>query len=163
MNAPKLSAKFDVGQSPSKSTTFGILSTYTPTACGLATFSKALAEGLSVHGASVGVVRISDGLPTSDVRLVGELRNGSARSVAATSELLNHSDIAIIQHEYGIYGGADGDEVVEIISGLDVPCIVVAHTVLTNPSPHQRSVLEAVAALRSCLDEVEPRFAAGAP
>ncbi len=100
-----------------------------------------------MNGASAGVVRISDGLPTSDVRVVGELRNGSARSVAATSELLNHSDIAVIQHEYGIYGGADGDEVVEIISGLDVPCIVVAHTVLTHPSPHQRSVLEAIAAM----------------
>lgn len=147
MNAPNPSAQFNVGQSFSKSTTFGILSTYPPTACGLATFSKALAAGLSVNGASVGVVRISDGLPTSDSRVVGEHRNGSARSVAATSELLNHSDIAIIQHEYGIYGGADGDEVAEIISGLDVPCIVVAHTVLTHPSPHQRSVLEAVAAM----------------
>jgi glycosyltransferase involved in cell wall biosynthesis len=95
----------------------------------------------------VGVVRISDGLSTSEIRVVGELRNGVARSVAATSELLNRNDIAIIQHEYGIYGGVDGDEVVRIISGLEVPCIVVAHTVLTHPSPHQRSVLEAVAAM----------------
>jgi glycosyltransferase involved in cell wall biosynthesis len=136
-----------MGQSYSKSTTFGILSTYPPTACGLATFSAALADGLSANGASVSVVRISDGLSTSDVRVVGELRNGSARSVAATSELMNRSDIAIVQHEYGIYGGVDGDEVVEIISRLEVPCIVVAHTVLTHPSPHQRSVLEALAAM----------------
>ncbi len=147
MNAPSPSAHFDVGQSVSKSTTFGILSTYPPTACGLATFSAALADGLSANGASVGVVRISDGLSTSENRVVGELRNGVARSVAATSELLNRNDIAIIQHEYGIYGGVDGDEVVRIISGLEVPCIVVAHTVLTHPSPHQRSVLEAVAAM----------------
>lgn len=147
MNAPSPSAHFDVGQSVSKSTTFGILSTYPPTACGLATFSAALADGLSANGASVGVVRISDGLSTSENRVVGELRNGVARSVAATSELLNRNDIAIIQHEYGIYGGVDGYEVVRIISGLEVPCIVVAHTVLTHPSPHQRSVLEAVAAM----------------
>jgi glycosyltransferase involved in cell wall biosynthesis len=60
--------------------------------------------------------------------------------------LLNQSDIAVIQHEYGIYGGVDGDEVVDIIGGLRIPSIVVAHTILKDPTPHQRSVLEAVAA-----------------
>jgi glycosyltransferase involved in cell wall biosynthesis len=125
----------------------GILSTYPPTVCGLATFSAALADGLSANGAGVGVVRISDGSSTSDPRVVGEVISGSARSVARGSELLNHSDIAVIQHEYGIYGGVDGDEVVQILRGLEVPSIVVAHTVLTRPSPHQRSVLEDIAAL----------------
>jgi glycosyltransferase involved in cell wall biosynthesis len=67
--------------------------------------------------------------------------------VAATSELLNASDIVVVQHEYGIYGGVDGDEVVDIIGGLRIPSIVVAHTVLKDPTPHQRSVLEAIAAM----------------
>ncbi len=79
--------------------------------------------------------------------MIGELVNGSATSVAATSELLNESDIAVVQHEYGIYGGVDGDEVVDIIRGLRIPSIVVAHTVLKEPTPHQRSVLEAIAAM----------------
>lgn len=125
---------------------FGILSTFPPTVCGLATFSAALADGLSANGADAGVVRISDASATSDPRVIGELINGSPASVAATSQLLNHNDIAIIQHEYGIYGGVDGDDVVEIMSGLEIPSIVVAHTVLAHPSAHQRSVLEAVAA-----------------
>ena len=60
--------------------------------------------------------------------------------------MLNQSDVAVIQHEYGIYGGVDGDEVVDIIGELRVPSIVVAHTVLKDPTPHQRSVLEAIAA-----------------
>jgi glycosyltransferase involved in cell wall biosynthesis len=79
--------------------------------------------------------------------VIGELVNGSATSVAATSALLNDSDIAVVQHEYGIYGGVDGDEVVDIIGGLHIPSIVVAHTVLKDPTPHQRSVLEAIAAM----------------
>ena len=147
MNAPILSAISFVNQRFSSSPKVGILSTYPPTVCGLATFSAALADGLSANGASVSIVRIADGSFTSDARVVGELTNGSPRSVLASSELLNYNDIAIIQHEYGIYGGADGDEVVEIIRGLRVPCIVVAHTVLKHPSPHQRSVLERVSAL----------------
>ena len=136
-----------VGQGPSGSASFGILSTYPPTPCGLATFSAALSEGLRANGSDVSVVRVADGSSSSDARVIGELVNGSATSVAATSELLNESDIAVVQHEYGIYGGVDGDEVVDIIGGLRIPSIVVAHTVLKDPTPHQRSVLEAIAAM----------------
>jgi polysaccharide biosynthesis protein PslF len=135
-----------VDQGFSGAPSFGILSTYPPTPCGLATFSAALANGLGTHGAEVGVVRVSDGPPSDSTRVIGELVNGSPASVAACTELLNQSDVAVIQHEYGIYGGVDGDEVVDIIDGLRVPSIVIAHTVLKDPTPHQRSVLEAVAA-----------------
>ncbi|WP_442931519.1 glycosyltransferase [Mycobacterium sp. 050128] len=127
-------------------TSFGILSTYAPTPCGLATFSAALSEGLHANGSDVSVVRVADGSLSSDARVIGELVNGSATSVAAASELLNESDIAVVQHEYGIYGGVDGDEVVDIIGALRIPSIVVAHTVLKDPTPHQRSVLETIAA-----------------
>ena len=126
---------------------FGILSTYPPTPCGLATFTAALANGLTANGADVSVVRISDGPPSMSTPVIGELVNGSPASVAACAELLNRSDVAVIQHEYGIYGGVDGDEVVDIIEGLCVPSIVIAHTILKDPTPHQRSVLETVTAL----------------
>jgi glycosyltransferase involved in cell wall biosynthesis len=137
-----------VGQGdPVGSASFGILSTYPPTPCGLATFSAALSKGLCANGSDVSVVRVADGKLSSDARVIGELVNGSATSVAATSARLNESDIAVVQHEYGIYGGVDGDEVVDIIGGLHIPSIVVAHTVLKDPMPHQRSVLEAIAAM----------------
>ncbi|CAN5195273.1 glycosyltransferase [soil metagenome] len=82
-------------------------------------------------------------------RVIGELVSDSPASASAAAELLNRSDAAIVQHEYGIYGGTDGDDVVDVLEGLTVPSIVIAHTVLKHPTPHQRSVLEAVAALAS--------------
>ena len=126
---------------------FGILSTHPPTPCGLATFSAALSDGLAAQGADVSVVRIADGEVSTRTNVVGELVNGSASSVKAGAELLNQNDVAVIQHEYGLYGGPDGDEVVQLMEGLRVPSIVVAHTVLKNPTPQQRWVLEAVLAL----------------
>lgn len=127
--------------------TVGLLSTYPPTTCGLATFSAALAGGLIANGTDVRVVRVADGSPSANSLVAGELINGSAASVAACSDVLNENDVAIIQHEYGIYGGTDGDEVLDIIGGLDIPSIVVVHTVLSAPTPHQRSVLELIVAL----------------
>jgi len=137
----------DLDRAPARARSFGILSTYPPTACGLATFSAALAGGLSAHGAEVGVVRVADGSSTSSDRVVGELVNGSPGSVAAAAQLLSASDVAVIQHEYGVYGGPDGDEVLEVLAALRVPSIVIAHTILRAPAPHQRSVLEEVAAV----------------
>jgi len=90
---------------------------------------------------------VTDGSPASSRAIIGELVNGSAASVAASAEMLNRSDVAIVQHEYGLYGGADGDEVLGVLAGLRVPSIVIAHTILSNPTPHQKSVLEAVASM----------------
>ena len=126
---------------------FSILSTYSPTVCGLATFSAALAENLTAKGVDVSVVRIADEEATTETAVVGELVNGDSASATAAAELLNRGDIALIQHEYGIYGGPDGDEIVQIMEALCVPSIVVAHTVLKDPTPQQRSVLERVMAL----------------
>ncbi|MGZ5379082.1 MAG: glycosyltransferase [Mycobacterium sp.] len=147
-----------VAQPVSDPVHFGILTTHPPTACGIATFSAALSTGLTADGADVSVVRVADGSPPSSARkigssarVVGELVADSPASISAASELLNQSDVAIIQHEYGIYGGVDGDDVVDVIGGLRVPSIVIAHTVLKDPTAHQRSVLEAVTAAADCV------------
>ena len=132
---------------PPRLLTVGILSTYPPTACGLATFAAALANGLAAQGAEVRVVRVADGTTSGAPVVVGELVNGRPASVASAAELLNGCDVAVVQHEYGVYGGVDGDEVVEILRSLRIPSIVIAHTVLSAPTAHQRSLLGEVAAL----------------
>ncbi len=124
---------------------YGILSTYPPTPCGLATFSAALARGLEMNGATVGIVRVADGTASPDPRVLAEMDNGVPRSLAEASIALSGCDVAIVQHDYGLYGGADGDEILDILRDLTVPSIVVAHTVLAAPTAHQRQVLEAVA------------------
>jgi len=124
---------------------FGILSTYPPTPCGLATFSAALARGLEANGAAVGVVRLADGATSSDPRVLTEMDSGVPASLAGASVTLSGCDVAIVQHDYGLYGGADGEEVIDILHRLTIPSIVVAHTVLLEPTGHQRKVLEAIA------------------
>ena len=141
--SPALPARIDAGIRR----TIGILSTYPPTPCGLATFSAALAAGLTAQGCEVRVVRIADGTRHASNFVVGELENGSPISVAETVELLDDCDAVVVQHEYGVYGGVDGDEIVEILAALSTPAIAIAHTVLAEPTPHQRSVLEDVATL----------------
>ncbi|MGQ0616865.1 MAG: glycosyltransferase [Acidimicrobiia bacterium] len=121
------------------------MSTFPPTPCGVATFSAALTGGLVASGAKVGVVRVGDGPATADPRVVADWPAGAAGSAADAACTLNGFDVAVVQHEYGLYAGPDGEEIVDLVRGLDVPSIVVAHTVLAEPTAHQRAVLEAVA------------------
>ena len=123
---------------------FGILSTFPPTSCGIATFSAALAAGLIADGASVDVVRCGPSPDVEDVLVVGSLVDGSPPELAAA--LLNRDDVVIVQHEYGLYDGHDGESIVDLIAAIEVPIVVVAHTVLSQPSTNQRLVLERVCA-----------------
>ena len=138
----------------SVSTRFGFVSTYPPTLCGLATFTAALSGELTTTDNTCGVIRAVDVPQLSrrrDTEVVGELVAGDAGSGRQVAAVLNLGDIAVVQHEYGIYGGWDGDEILPLLAALTVPSIVVLHTVLGAPTTHQREVLEAVAALSSAV------------
>jgi glycosyltransferase involved in cell wall biosynthesis len=120
----------------------GMLTSFPPTPCGLATFSAGLADGLSAKGCDVGVVRVADGQESTSAAVVGEFVKGSSSSVAASVDLLNQRDVAVIQHNYHLYD----DAVLDVLDDLRVPTIVVAHEVLKNPTAHQRSVMETMVA-----------------
>jgi polysaccharide biosynthesis protein PslF len=121
--------------------TFGILSTFPPTPCGIATFSAALASGLIANGAAVDVVRCGEAPEIEDPTVVAAFDSDGAY---IATDALNRTDVAIVQHEYGIYDGPDGDSVLDVLRSLLVPTIVVAHTVPRTPTSRQRAVLEEV-------------------
>src|ERR1700733_1165169 len=129
------------------STRFGFVSTFPPTQCGLATFTAALRSALLHDTCDEGrVVRLVDAPMPGRDEVVAQLVAGDSASLRHAAEHLNQCDVAIVQHEYGVYGGADGSEVLHLLNQVIVPSIVILHTVLTDPTPHQRHVLEAVIA-----------------
>jgi polysaccharide biosynthesis protein PslF len=129
-------------------TRFGFVSTFPPTQCGLATFTAALRSALLHSSTDEGwVVRLVDAPePRPGDEVVAQLVAGDSASLRWAAAQLNLCDVAIVQHEYGVYGGADGSEILHLLDQVRVPCVVVLHTVLTDPTPHQRHVLEAVTA-----------------
>ena len=140
-------------------TSYGFLSTYPPTRCGLATFTESLATAMAEPGLKPArIVRVVDDahqavpamIGTRSI-IVGDLVADDERSGFEAAQLLNAGDVAIIQHEYGIYGGPDGDDVLRVLRGLTVPSVVVLHTVLDSPTPRQKLILEQVSGLATQL------------
>lgn len=118
-----------------RSDRIAMLSTFPPTPCGIATFAAALSSGLEEAGASVTRVDVTKTLTSGPEGEVSTL--GLRQTVAA----LNSCDAVIVQHEYGIYPGPFGASILDIVDGVDVPVIVVAHTVPNEPLPQQRRIL----------------------
>jgi glycosyltransferase involved in cell wall biosynthesis len=134
--------------------TYGFLSTYPPTQCGLATFTAALASHLTGGAPGSGVVRllsadaVGGGLAVDRTapRVAHTWHTDAPGGWVAAVNVLNRFDVAIVQHEYGVYPGVDGDEVLPVLRAVKVPTIVVLHTVLSSPSTSQRTVLERIVA-----------------
>jgi glycosyltransferase involved in cell wall biosynthesis len=128
-------------------TSYGFVSTHPPTACGLATFNSALSAALCPDGMPGGIVRVTAAREpgAADPKVVHTWSSDDAGGWQLAAKALGHFDVAVVQHEYGIYPGADGHDVVPMLNQLTVPSIVVLHTVLAAPTARQKSVLEQVA------------------
>ncbi|HEV7192529.1 MAG TPA: glycosyltransferase [Jatrophihabitantaceae bacterium] len=112
----------------------------------MATFAESLRTALVRPGSDEGpVIRLVEQREPRPVdHVVAQWMAGDDASMGSALGHLNRCSVAILQHEYGVFGGPDGDEVLDLMDGLTIPCIVVLHTVLTAPTTHQREVLEAV-------------------
>ena len=136
-------------QAGNASLSLGFVSTYGPTKCGLATFTASLTGALDIDADDIGVVSCVEAANVTPhpAAVVAEWVRGSDASLAKAVSVLNRYDAVVVQHEFGIFGGPDGEDILELVSRLDVPVIVVLHTVLPNPSPHQRMIIESLATL----------------
>lgn len=137
-------------QSHPRRVSIGFVSTYPPTVCGLASFTASLRGALVDDRGStsgLGVLRlvdqVDDGWGSGSVHVH---RRGDPRSLRAAVRLLNGFDIVSIQHEFGIHGGPDGREVLELVDGLDVPVVTTLHTILDQPTRDQRVIIERLVA-----------------
>jgi glycosyltransferase involved in cell wall biosynthesis len=71
-------------------------------------------------------------------RIRKEVPSDYVRTARSLSDCV---DVVSIQHEYGIWGGEDGEHVLEFVRGLRIPAVATLHTILRDPTPHQRAVL----------------------
>jgi polysaccharide biosynthesis protein PslF len=126
-----------------------MVSTYPPTRCGLATFTAALVDALVALDPArhIGVLDVAESpRPAFSDKIIGHLGAGNPRMLDRAVTALHRFDVVVIQHEYGIFPGPDGASVLDLLDRLERPVITVLHTVLADPTPSQRAILEAVIA-----------------
>ena len=130
-----------------------VVGNYLPRQCGIATFTTDLCDAISTECGTAKLFAV----PVNDtesgyayperVRLA--LAQDDLSSYEQAADFLNFTnfDLVCLQHEYGIFGGAAGGHILALLRRLKMPVITTLHTVLREPNPDQRRVMEEIAAL----------------
>jgi glycosyltransferase involved in cell wall biosynthesis len=123
-----------------------IVSTYPPRACGIGTFAADVrATLLGVPGIERADLVAVVNEPSSPQRrgLLGTIAQAVRGDYVRTARMLDRLDVDVVllQHEYGIFGGVDGNYVLSLARNLSQPLVVTLHTVLSSPTQHQADVL----------------------
>jgi glycosyltransferase involved in cell wall biosynthesis len=134
-------------------TRIAFVGNYLPRQCGIATFTTDLCAALAAEYGNGRLFAIPVNDPESSyqypeqVRL--ELEQEDLTSYERAAEFLNFNgnDLVCVQHEYGIYGGIAGRHILTLLRKLKMPVVTTLHTVLQEPDPNQRMVLEEIARL----------------
>jgi len=115
------------------------VSTYPPQRCGLATFASDLRKSTGENHPVVAVGDEDCAYP-AEVRLV--ISKQDRVSYLEAARVINERwDAVCLQHEFGIFGGDDGEHVLVLLENLRVPVLVTCHTVLQKPSENQKRIL----------------------
>jgi glycosyltransferase involved in cell wall biosynthesis len=130
------------------------LATFPPRQCGIATFTRDLIAAVDrATGGFSEVVAVDDAQPGVSYaysgRVVKRLRQQDRASYAEVARYVNaHSAATLnVQHEFGIFGGDDGDWLFDLLERVRIPVTATLHTVLPEPAPHQRAVVRKLARL----------------
>lgn len=130
-----------------------LLGNHLPRQCGIATFTTHLADALAseLPDADSFVLAMNDGgrRHSYPSRVRFEIAEGDLSSYRRAADFLNINqvDVLSVQHEYGIFGGNAGAHLLTLLRELRMPIVTTLHTVLSAPSPAQRTVIEELARL----------------
>ena len=133
--------------------TIAILGNHAPRQCGIATFTTDLSDAIGAEFAGLDcfVLAMNDAghRHAYPARVRFEIAESDLTSYRRAADFLNvnNVDVVCIQHEYGIFGGKAGGHVLTLLRELRMPIVTTLHTVVGEPNPTQRGVMDEVTQL----------------
>jgi glycosyltransferase involved in cell wall biosynthesis len=121
-----------------------------PRRCGIATFTTDLQRAISTSRPNLEtcIVAMTDHgqayhYPAS---VAFQVKDDAIEDYVRAADFLNAGrfDIACLQHEFGIFGGEAGANILKLLSRLTMPVVTTLHTVLAKPTVGQRAVMERI-------------------
>lgn len=123
-----------------------LVGTFNPRKCGIATFTGDVAQQLARYHPEIGIDVYALDNPAAPLDYVGAaqaIAQDSLDDYCRAARHINESgvDAVWLQHEYGIFGGRDGQLVCDFVDRLAAPLVLTLHTVLGDPSARQERIL----------------------
>lgn len=133
--------------------TIVFIGTYPPRECGIATFTQDLRNAFqkevksktSCKVAALNLSEIDTHIYPQEVEWIIDQYNRNDYTNLADEINKNYTTTQVIlQHEYGIYGGENGEYILDFLTRTFVPVTTTLHTVLPNPNPLMRKVTKEI-------------------
>lgn len=130
-----------------------LLGNYLPRQCGIAVFTVDLTEALSSSGLDLRceVIAMNDAGNNYSYgeKVRFEIRESDLASYRRAGDFLNVGgfDVLCLQHEFGIFGGKCGAHILDTLNRCTIPVVTTLHTVLENPTRHERRVMDEIVKL----------------
>jgi glycosyltransferase involved in cell wall biosynthesis len=121
-----------------------------PRRCGIATYTTDLKNAISISRQDLEtcIVAMTDRGQAYDYppAVAFQIKDGNVEDYMRAADFLNAGrfDTVCLQHEFGIFGGEAGAHILVLLSRLTMPVVTTFHTVLANPTPAQRTVMERI-------------------
>ena len=133
--------------------TIAMLGNHVPRQCGIATFTADLTDAISEEFPDIDCSVLAMDDPgrrhAYPPRVRFALDESDVASYRRAADFLNVSgvDVVCLQHEYGIFGGKAGSHVLALLRELRMPVVTTLHTLLAEPDPAQRAVMNEITRL----------------
>lgn len=151
-----LPAHADEAPTAKRGNRIALIGCFRPRQCGIATFTADIYDHMRAERPDLAIdvyaMRSRTDPPLDAVTLCA-IDEQDAASYLAAAEAINASEVSAVwlQHEFGIFGGRAGEMILALIDRIAAPLIVTLHTVLAEPSPEQRRVMDRLVARASKL------------
>ena len=133
------------------------VATYPPQECGIATFTRDLANAIAKYTPFSNPLVVAMGgevdIEQYPKIVQSRIRKSDRESYLDAADFINdsHAEVVSLQHEYGIFGGPDGEYVLAFLQRLRKPAVATLHTVLFSPSPNQKRIVQEIAEVAGAL------------
>ncbi len=120
--------------------------------CGIATFAKDLREGIvakfgeSIH-LSICAIDNTESILEYEYPVEYILASNSLKSYRDLADAINKNqsvDAVLIQHEFGLFGGEYGENILQLLQKLEKPVFTTFHTILPNPTDKRKYIVQSI-------------------